>query len=200
MTSPIAPVVDLNPRPSLPAPQNQAAVFTTDFRPVFEDAYILKILVSHDSQAMQHPLETGATIIDHKILLPIEIEISVILNTATYQQTYEQIKQLFETSEQLIVQTKTDTYENQILINIPHEENPATFNTITMSLKFRQLIFATTELQTITPANPANSDTVARGQQPPTPPTTAQKTSAAKAVRDYFNPKLPPPIQAGGHL
>jgi hypothetical protein len=178
--------------------ENQAGVFTTDFVQVFPDAYILKALVTQNSQAMQHPLETGATIIDHKILLPVEIELSIVLAVETYQETYEQIKQLYETSTQLLVQTKADTYENQILISIPHEENPATFNTITMSLHFRELLFVTATTQTIVPLNPAYTDTVARGQQPPTEPTPAQRTTGFKAFTNWLTPtgtlpELPPP-------
>ena len=137
-------------------------------RQIFVGARPIKTTVEESSELMRHPLEEGATIVDHRIILPISISMSVILTSEDYRETYQEIRRLFRQSTRMTVQTKTDTYENLYLQNIPHEEDPALFDTITMILQFIETQIAIVQELSLPPAavaNPADVSTSARGQQ-----------------------------------
>jgi hypothetical protein len=70
-------------------------IFTQDFNQVFIRARPIKASVKEGAKSMEHPLETGATTTDHRIILPVEIELSMIMQAVDYRDTYEDIKQAF---------------------------------------------------------------------------------------------------------
>jgi len=145
------------------------AVFDQDFNQVFPDARAIKAVVKEEAKVMEHPLENGATIVDHRVILPIEIELSVVLQYATYQDTYNQIRQYYLNATLLIVQTKSGVYYNQLIAAMPHEENPDMFDAITVAIKLQEAQFATTTNQFVN-KNTNQASTVDRGNQQPRPP------------------------------
>ena len=102
-------------------------------QPIFTTARPMKATISESAQLMTHPLEDGANIVDHRILLPIGISIPMILTPGTFRQTYQEIRDAFRRSTRLTVQTKTATYSNMYLQNIPHEEDPALYSIPSLS-------------------------------------------------------------------
>jgi len=140
-------------------------VYNQNYVQVFSEARPLKAVVKEASKVMEQPLETGATIVYHSIILPIEIELSLILNSAGYLNVYQQIKQLYLSRELLIVQTKTGEYINQVIQSMPHEEDPDRFDAVIVALKLKETLFAITQIQTvpIAPRNPTDNNTVQRG-------------------------------------
>jgi len=187
--------------------QTPVAVYTQDFVQVFPLAHVIQVSVREVSKVMEHPLETGATIIDHKITLPVEIDLSLVLDSSDFENTYNLIKQLYLNATLLTVQTKASTYYNQLITSLPHEETTAIFDTITIALKLRQALFITPVVQTpttnpavpgpVSPANPTQASTVRRGQTtagvstplpqlPPLPGSNVTpKVSAAQAFADF---------------
>jgi hypothetical protein len=160
-------------------------VFTQDFTQVFPLARPIKAIVKETAKVMEHPLETGATITDHRIINPVEIELSMVIPSIAYLGVYETIKQYYLNATLLTVQTKSGVYPNQIIASLPHEENPETFSVLTMALTLKQVLFANTQsVQGV--KSPAATNTVDRGSQQASPATTAQ-TSAAKQL---FYPKI----------
>lgn len=158
--------------------RDTVGVFTQDFNQVFRLARPIKAVVKEQAKVMEHPLETGATITDHRIIQPIEIELSLVIPSTAYLGVYEQIKQLYLNATLLIVQTKSGVYANQLISSLPHEENPETFNVLTMALTLKQVIFANT--QTVNGVkNPRNSISSDRGTQQPSPAPAAQQSTAA---------------------
>ena len=137
-------------------------------RQVFAGARPLKATVAESAKLMAHPLEDGSNIVDHRIILPIGISISVILRADDYRETYQEIRRLFRQSVRMTIQTKTDTYTNLYLQDIPHEEDPALFDTITMILQFIETQIAVVQVLALPPAavaNTADTSTSDRGQQ-----------------------------------
>jgi hypothetical protein len=157
-------------------------VFTKNFTQIFSAARPMKASVRPSSKLMEHPIETGATTTDHRILLPIEIELSMILNSADYRNVYQQIAQVYNSAELLIVQTKASVFKNQIIAEMPHEEDPEMFDAIIVALKLKEVQFANTQVSTISPKNAANSSNVNRGNQQPNPlqPNSPKRTAAQK--------------------
>lgn len=140
------------------------AVFTQDYTQVFRDARSIKAVVKETSKVMEHPIENGAIITDHRIILPVEIDLNLILKPETYRDVYNEIRDLYLRGTLLIVQTRSGTYENQLINSMPHEEDPTMYDTITIALSLKQVQMVTAQF-TKTPANPKNTSTVSRGMQ-----------------------------------
>lgn len=149
------------------------AVYNQDYQQVFPKARPIKASVRPDSKLMEHPLETGATVVDHRIILPVEIELSLILPSLSYRDTYEQIKQLFLNGDLLIVQTRSDTYLNQCIMSLPHDEDPEMYDTLVVALKLKEVQFVVSQYEPV-PKNPVNKSTQKRGNIQTTPANAAQ--------------------------
>lgn len=139
-------------------------VFTQDFRQVFTNARPVKATVKPSAKLMEHPLETGATITDHRVILPVEIELSLILKSNFYSNAYQEIKQLYDQATLLIVQTRGGVFNNQLIESLPFEENPETYDVLTVALKLKQVQFVTPQYGVV-PRNKNQSSTVQRGGQ-----------------------------------
>ena len=137
-------------------------------RQLFADARPLKVTVAESAKLMSHPVEDGTNIIDHRIILPIGLSVSCVLRAETYRETYQEIRRIFRESVRLTVQTKTDTYTNLYLQDIPHEEDPALFDTITMIIQLVETQIATVQILALPPAavtSPDDTSTSDRGEQ-----------------------------------
>lgn len=144
------------------------AIFDEGFNQVFERARPIKGMIKEAAKPMEHPVETGSTITDHRIILPVEITLTVILDPSDYRATYEQIKQLFLKSTLLTVQTRTGIYRNQFIVEMPHDEDPEMFDTVSMSIKTKEVILVDAQAGRMTIGtvrNPANASTTDRGEQ-----------------------------------
>lgn len=138
-------------------------VYDKDFKQVFQRARPVKALVKEESKLMEHPLETGATIVDHRIILPVEIELSLLLQASDYRDTYQEIKQLYLNAEILTVQTRSGTYSNQIIMSMPHDEDPERFECLAVALKLKEAMFVTPEEGELAPKDKTKSSTADKG-------------------------------------
>lgn len=139
-------------------------VYTSNFVQVFPRARAVKATVRPPAKLMEHPLETGTEIVDHRIILQIEIELSMILQAADYKNTYQQIRKYFLNGTLLYVQTKSAVYKNQIIAEMPHDEDPEMYDALAMGLKLKEVQFASTVFS-FTPVNTVDTNTIQRGQQ-----------------------------------
>jgi len=160
------------------------AIYTADGQQVLRSARPIKAMIKPEAKIMEHPLEDETTIVDDKVLLPINIELQMILLPNEVQSTYSQIKKLFTDSDILTVYTRADAYPNQIIAALPHEEDPSYFDTITISLRLKQVKFSATEITTIAPRNRTQQDTVNRGNLQPQP--VRQESTALRLARGIF--------------
>lgn len=147
---------------------DEVGVFTQNFTQVFPRARIIRASIEEPSKTMEHPLETGAVITDHRIIQPIRIELSTILQASDYKSTYRQIKQLFLNGTLLLVQTKSSVYRNQLIAEMPHEEDPSMFDALAVAIKLKEAQFVSAQFG-IVPQNPKDSASVDRGQVQPKP-------------------------------
>ena len=154
---------------------DRVAVFNSDFVQVFQFARPVNARVSERSQMLDHPIETGQLITDYSIVLPIEIEISFIVESDFYQSMYQQIRTLFKNKQLLTVQTSTANYGNMVIADMPHEERADLYDALPISLRFRQIQIVP-DPSTFVPANQAQADTQSLGQQNGTQITGVQTT------------------------
>jgi len=168
---------------------DRIGVYDQNFVKIFPQAKSLKITVKEEAKIMEHPIETGATITDFRVILPVEIEISFVLQSEDYQDVYREIRQFFLNSTLLNVQTKAGVYFNQIIAALPHEEDPAYFDAITLVLKLKQVLFAMTQT-TIAPRNPTNGNTVDRGTQQSSTVAPQKEASVLAQIDDWVKKKF----------
>ncbi|MCK5644690.1 MAG: hypothetical protein KAJ19_28080 [Gammaproteobacteria bacterium] len=143
-------------------------IFDEDFNQVFPNARPLKATVNRQSKSFEHPVEDGQTVVDDKVILPVEIQFPVILSPENFQDVYAQLVQSFINSDFFIIQTKAGIFENQYLTAVPHEEDSKIANTLAIALSFKeaqvqQAVFGTLPASAV--ADPQDSSTVDRGEQ-----------------------------------
>lgn len=169
---------------------DEVAIFTPDFTQLFRDARAIKAVVKEQSKVMEHPIETGGIITDHRIVLPVEIDLSLILASTDYIGIYSQIRQYYLNATLLTIQTKVGVYPNQLIQSLPHEEDPAMYDAITLALSLKQIVFVTAQYG-VAPRYPSNSNTVNRGTQQATTATPQDySTMESIAGNKPFTPSL----------
>lgn len=164
--------------------QDVVAVLAADFSQVFPNAQALKVAIGRASKAMEHPLETGATITDHRIILPITAELSVILSSTDYKAVYQQIGDLFRRGELLTVQTRVESFPSMLIEKMPHEETGDMFDGVAVAISLKEAKFVTPQFSTLPPSKvgrPKDSDSVKRGQQQPT-----ESTKSGSVLSGWF--------------
>jgi len=146
---------------------------------VFEDATIIQAKIDERATFYKHPLETGKSITDHRIIEPVAIEFKMVIVdapsilelisdnfTVLARDVYTQIREFFIAGTLLSIQTRTGTYRNQIIQAMPHEESSDIFDGITLS-------FNSSELQveegtvSFVPFDDTKENTIKRGKQNP---------------------------------
>lgn len=100
---------------------------------------IMSCNVVDDSKMCEHPIESGATITDHKIFNPVEIDIRLSLPNYIYRSVYQELRQIYEESPKLRIKTKSGWYSNMVLQGLPHEEKPENFDRIVFDLHFKEV-------------------------------------------------------------
>lgn len=165
------------------------AVFDESFNQMFPLAVSMKVAVTESSKIMEHALEDGATITDHAVFIPDEIELSVMLTGFTLRSVFQQIKQAYKSRTILTVQTKTDTYINMVISDMPHDEDPETYDAVIVGIRLKQARFVTPQYGTLPPrkvANKSQASTVDKGQQQSAPATDDQ-TQRGSVLYRIFN-------------
>lgn len=161
--------------------QRYVAILDQNYNQILDRVQIVDVKVKQDKLSMQHTIETGSIITDYTIIRPVEIDVSIIINTLDYQDIYFQIYGYYTNSTLLSIQTKTAIYDNQFIVSMPHVENAEMYNAIAMVLRFQQAQIVQAQTN-VTPKYASNSDTVNRGEQQSTSANTQQTSNATTAV------------------
>lgn len=156
---------------------------------LFQAARPLKVEVKEGARVMEHPVESGSMIADFRVIRPKEIDLSLIIPAPDFSSTYEQIRSAFTNSTLLSVQTKTDVYQNMIIAEMPHTEDPEMFDVITLAMHLREVLFVVPvsvasqpSPVNYSPAVPTDQKVVPRGVQ-----NTTTIPAAFTVTDDTFN-------------
>lgn len=143
-----------------------------NFEQLFQEARPVGARISETSRVMEHPVESGTMIADHRIIDPRTIEMLMIVNAADYSGAFQQIRSAWLNATLLTVQTKAAVYQNMIIQNLPREEDPEKFDVTTVALQMKEVIFAlpgstssTNSVSYYSPRDPQNATAVLRGLQ-----------------------------------
>lgn len=115
-------------------------VFDAEFNQLFPLARPLEATVNQRAKVMKHPVESGSTITDHKVIEPNTIDFTMLLSAEFYVDTYNEIVSVYSGDSSVYIQTNVGLFSNMLLHDIPHKETPDTFDTIKIQLKFTEII------------------------------------------------------------
>lgn len=153
------------------------------FQQLFNTARPMRANISRTAKIMEHPIETGSIRQDYMIVLPVEIELSLLLSSdGEYQRVYQAIKHAFTLGQTMSIQTKADVFGDMMIQAMPHEEDPSMFDAIPLAIKLREVQQFTVQYQALTAtqvSQPADQSTVNSGTQQP-------KQSALYQIANYL--------------
>jgi|ERR1043165_1588928 hypothetical protein len=152
------------------AQTDTVAIFDQNFNQVFPLARPIKVVVKEEAKSMESPLENGSMIIDHRVILPVELELSMITQSDDAEDVYREIRQYYLNGTLLSVHTLAGVYENNYITGIPHEESSDNIDVLIIALKLKQAQLVNSQNSTIpnnNVKNPANTDNVDRGTLQP---------------------------------
>lgn len=143
-------------------------IFDSNGNQKFTQARSMRIQVTRTARTAQHPLETGASVVDHRIMLPIEAQLLVILQAKDYRNGYSQLQSSFNAGEILNVHCKAGVFNNMCIADMPHEETPDMIDIIQVAVKLVETQFFRSQAQAISkPARSRSASTTRRGEQTP---------------------------------
>lgn len=160
-------------------------IWAQDFTQFIPFSRPIKCSVTEPSKNMEHPIETGSVVTDHRVILPVEAELSLIMDAATYRDQYQQIKSAYLAGELFYLHTRTGIYPNMMITDIPHDETPDIFDTIALALKLREVQFVTAQFLPLPPrkvADKTSQSTKDRGQLQSKEPTAEQTSKVKKSA------------------
>lgn len=140
------------------AAQDVVGVFDNNFNQLFVDARAITASVKETVKLMKHPVELGAEITDHRVIEPIQIQLSMILTPETLTDTYDRIRVLKTFNQTVQVQTKTNYYPSMMLSAMPHKEDTEHFDTITIQLSFEEVRFVKVSTSPLPVVNSGNKN------------------------------------------
>lgn len=148
--------------------EDVVSIYNVSNEQVFENSFPMKASVSRYSNQFEHPLEDSTVITDHRVIMPVEISLIMIIPNGIYKDVYRNIRKSFNDADILEVRTKADTFSNMIIQAMPHEENPEKFDAIDIILELKETQFETINITTLPFNNVVDktqSDSVNRGEQ-----------------------------------
>lgn len=163
------------------AAQDVTAVYDKDYNQVFKVARPVKIATKELSTMMSHPVETGESIVDHRIILPLEIDLFLISERGKESEAYSEIRQAQLKAVQLNLQTRSTTFANMFISDILQKQDPDQFDVVLLNVKLREALFVSPQFGKLPDSkvkDKKDSDTVKKGTQTPkTPNDSAKKQS-----------------------
>ena len=144
------------------------AIYGKDMDQLFPMARPAKATVMQSAKLAEHPVESGGTIVDNRVILPVEIEMTFYVTE--YESTYARIKTAFLGEELLTVQTLSGVYDNMAIEAMPHDESPESVGVLVMSMKLKEIKLVQAQFQALPPQkvqSKNDASTVNRGEQTP---------------------------------
>ncbi len=137
---------------------------------VFASARPMRAEVREYSRGMKYPIETGAILTDNIISEPTEIRMDLFIPAAAYATVYPQIRSARLNGIFFVIQTRTGTYKNMYIEEMPHDETADMFSAVVMHIKFLEAIQvganavgSTQVLDNFSPSAPADVFTINNG-------------------------------------
>ncbi|ANY17231.1 phage baseplate protein [Bordetella pseudohinzii] len=148
--------------------QQQVSILDSEtFQIIFASAEPMRINVKEKKRATKFAVEDGTDRSDHVVRELTNIEIEFLLVDDTRNQ-FESLRQAFEQNKLVTVQTKVRSYENMLIVDVPHNETPELGTAISIPIQLQEWVEVKSAFGELPPekvANKSQSSTVKRGQQ-----------------------------------
>jgi len=147
------------------ASSDLVGIYDEDFNQLFPEARPLKMSYSETSRMMEHPIESGSIVVDHKVFMPATVEAVFIIQSEDYRSVYDQIESAYSNNTIVTIQGKAKSFNNMVLSSKLHDESSEIYDTIQVVVKFTELFIAqiTKTLTVSSVASPNDSDTINDG-------------------------------------
>lgn len=146
-------------------------------QPLFAEASPMSVVVREFSQIMTSAVEDGTLRADHKVDLPVEIDMPLLL-TSNSRSLYNNLRRAWKAGSVLTIQTRVSTYSSMMIYEMPHDETGEQGESVLMQIKMREVQVVSAEYGALPPRKVANKNqasTVKKGTQ--------QTTEADAATR-----------------
>ncbi len=134
---------------------------------VFQAARPMKAHVKETAKISKYPVETGYTSADNRVSNPTEIEMDMFIPAGAYDTAYPQIRNAWQAGTLLSVQTRTGTYKNLVIEDMPHDEDPDIYTAVIMHIRFSEFIIVSSAgnstVSNYSPAQPQAVNTLQAG-------------------------------------
>ncbi|WP_286898893.1 phage baseplate protein [Achromobacter sp. UBA2119] len=148
--------------------QQQVTILDSEsFDTLFASAHPMRVAVREAKRATKFAVEDGSERSDHVVRELTEIQIDFLLADDTRNQ-FESLRQAFDQNKLVTVQTKVRSYENMLIVDMPHDETPELGMAINVPIRMQEWVEVKPEFGELPPAkveNKSQSSTVKRGQQ-----------------------------------
>jgi hypothetical protein len=148
--------------------QPQVRIFDSSGQQIIPEAKIMSYDDKPEAQIFQHPMEDGASFMDHRVANPNEVNISLIFEKDFYRSAYSAIRDIYNSGTLVTIQSRTTRETNMALVSLPQEQSAEQYDAVPVHLTFRQMTFVVPAQGTMTPQNtqnPADSNTTQQGQK-----------------------------------
>lgn len=163
--------------------QDVVAVLNAEtYEQVFSTARPMEANVYEAGDLMEHPLEDGATIADHRVIRSVEIDLPVKVAGADYRDAYDEIRQLWLDCTLLTVQTRTRSYTSMLIERMPHKESADGLASIDIDLRLKEARFVEPAFGDLPPRKVAQAKHSSTKKKGTAKTTKAPAATTAKAV------------------
>lgn len=167
------------------ASQDVVGIYDKSMTQVARYARAIKATVREEAKLMEHPVEDGSTVADHKVIQPVEIELSVITQGPDAKTVYDELVKLYKASDLLSVVTKVGVYDSMVIQAMPHEETPDMIDVIAVAVRLKEVKLVkpqTGALPAKKVSKAGDASTVTKGQQQ----ASASNKPGASVLAEFF--------------
>lgn len=155
--------------------------------PIWEEITHMGVSTNRTASTPTHPLETGASVMDHRIIEPTEVTLRIIATKNNYRNIYSSIQSYDRNSKLVKIHTRTRVNRNMAIVAYPDEQDPELYDALSLEITFREMLFVTPSQGTMTEENTRNkadANTVQQGQKSPQGIITAVNEGAQQDALD----------------
>lgn len=130
------------------------------------NAVVLDLEVDETSKIMEHPIESGVVIADHKVINPVEARLRLTMPVYEYEPVIKELRGYYENGTKLSIHSKAHIYDNMVVCDIPHSETPRNVSRLTFTIRLKQALVVMPQyirLPKSAVKKPKNADTLKSG-------------------------------------
>lgn len=101
---------------------------------------VMSSVVDQSGKLCDFPIESGAQISDHKIIMPRRINVELVMPGILAGRVIDQLNIYYKQSKKIVIQSVTGIYRNLILESMPVALKPETVSRPVYDLKFREIL------------------------------------------------------------